>query len=318
LRAASASRAILAAAEDGVLLRPSVLTLMLVASMRLKRCRQRLNLCWTRMNFSLRVAMGPFFNRLWVLLLGFGLCAASIAKAEERVVLYGDASYPPYSFVEGGQFKGIYVNILTKAAERLKPQYVVELVPVPWKRGLLYLERGSGLGLFPPGFKKERGYIETYSVPLYQETVVIFCSDKVMGANPQQFPEDFKGMTMGINRGFLLSDRLMQAVQRGLVKTEEASGNDSNLQKLAHNRIDCYVSDRGAALYSAKLLRETDASFTMTLHEAVVLSDEETFIGYSAKANPPYKADFIKKMDAALGEMRNNGEIEAIVADFLR
>jgi polar amino acid transport system substrate-binding protein len=232
--------------------------------------------------------------------------------------LYGDENYPPYSYVRDGQFSGMYVDILHKAAEHLKPDYVLELRPVSWKRGLLYLERGSGLGLFPPGFKKERGYIEVYSVPLYQESVVVFCSAQVMQSNPKQFPDDFEGLTMGTNRGFLLSTRLTDAVQSGIVKVEEANGNASNLKKLAHDRIDCYVSDRAAALYTAKRLRETDASFTMTLHEAVTLSDEDTFIGYSAKAKPPFKADFIKRMDAVLSEMKNSGEIDAIVAEFLR
>jgi polar amino acid transport system substrate-binding protein len=250
--------------------------------------------------------------------LALSLCTASAVQAAERVVLYGDENYPPYSFVQDGQFKGMYVDILNKAAERLQPDYVVELLPVSWKRGLLYLERGSALGLFPPGFKKERGYIKDYSVGLYQETVVVFCNAQVMKSNPKQFPEDFKGMTMGANRGFLLSARLMDAVTNGIVNVEEANGNESNLQKLAHERIDCYVSDRAAALYSAKLLRESDASFTMMLHEAVALSNEETFIGYSGKAHPPYKADFIKRMDAVLNEMKRSGEIDAIVADFLR
>jgi polar amino acid transport system substrate-binding protein len=256
--------------------------------------------------------------KAWALGLVLGFCAASAVQAAERVVLYGDENYPPYSFVQDGQFNGMYVDILKMAAERLKPDYVVELVPISWNRGLLYLQRGTGLGLFPPGFKKERGYIGAYSVPLYQETVVVFCNAKVMQSNPRQFPEDFKGLTMGTNRGFLLSARLMDAVHSGIVKVEEANGNESNLQKLARGRIDCYVSDRAAALYTAKLLRETDASFTMTLNEAVVLTDEETFIGYSAKANPPYKADFIKRMDAVLIEMKSSGEIRTIVTDFLR
>lgn len=256
--------------------------------------------------------------KIWALGLALGFCTVSLVHSTERVVLYGDENYPPYSFVLDGQFKGMYVDILHKAAERLRPDYEVELVPIPWKRGLLYLARGSALGLFPPGFKVERDYIEAYSVPLYQETVVVFCNAQVMKFNPKQFPEDFQGLTMGANRGFLLSARLMVAVQNGIVNVEEANGNESNLQKLAHERIDCYVSDRAAALYTAKLLRERDAGFTMVLHEAVALSDEETFIGYSGKANPPYKADFIKQMDAVLSEMKRSGEIDAIVADFLR
>lgn len=253
----------------------------------------------------------------WALSLALSLYASAAVQAGERVVLYGDENYPPYSFIQDGQFKGIYVEILRRAAEQLQPDYLVELAPISWKRGLLYLEQGTGFGLFPPGIKQERGYINEYSVPLYQETVVVFCNANVMKTHPKQFPEDFQGLTMGANRGFLLSARLMNAVYSGIVKIEEANGNESNLQKLARERIDCYVSDRAAALYTAKRLRKSAANFSMQLQEAVALSDEQTFIGYSAKANPPYKADFIKKMDAALTAMKASGEIDAIVAQFL-
>ena len=260
--------------------------------------------------------MNSIGHRLWAACFCLTSCIAPTAHAAERVVLYGDESYRPYSFVEDGEFKGIYVDVLTRAAERMKPEYVIDLLPAPWKRGLLYVERGSGFGLFPPGLKKERGYIQQYSVPLYRETVVVFCTDKVMRSNPQQFPADFAGLVMGINNGFLLSDRLMQAAQSGIVKLEEAKDNDSNLKKLALGRIDCYVSDRGAALYSAKLLRGSESGFNLELHEAAVLSTEDTFIGYSAKANPPYKLDFINKMDAVLTEMKSSGEVDAIIAGY--
>ena len=180
----------------------------------------------------------------WALSLALSLYASAAVQAGERVVLYGDENYPPYSFIQDGQFKGIYVEILRRAAEQLQPDYLVELAPISWKRGLLYLEQGTGFGLFPPGIKQERGYIHEYSVPLYQETVVVFCNANVMKTHPKQFPEDFQGLTMGANRGFLLSARLMNAVYSGIVKIEEANGNESNLQKLARERIDCYVSDR--------------------------------------------------------------------------
>jgi polar amino acid transport system substrate-binding protein len=255
-------------------------------------------------------------HRLWLCWLCLAGCVAATAQAAEHVVLYGDENYRPYSFVENGVFKGIYVDILSKAAERLKPEYVIDLQPVPWKRGLLYLERGTGFALFPPGLKKERGYIQPYSVPLYSETVVVFCSDRVMKSNPQQFPADFAELVIGINNGFLLSERLMQAAQRGIVKLEEAKDNDSNLKKLALGRIDCYASDRGAALYSAKLLRSTEEGFSLLLREAAVLSNEDTFIGYSVNANPPYKFDFISRMDAVLTEMKSSGEIDRIIGGY--
>ena len=256
--------------------------------------------------------------RKTLILFALGMGAMTFARAGEKITLYGDENYAPYSYVENGQFKGMYVDILELAAEKLKPAYDVSLQPVPWKRGLADLEFGSSFALFPPGLKRERTYIDLYSVPIYRETVVVFCNDAVMAKPRARFPEDFSGLTVGVNLGFLLSDRLMQAAKVGTVKTESAKNNDANLKKLASHRIDCFASDRAAARYAARQLESYFSSSGFKLQEAVELSGEDTFIGYSGKNNPAYKADFIAKMDAALEAMKRNGQLAKIVADYLR
>lgn len=252
-------------------------------------------------------------SRLCQLLLCLALAAAGAGQAAETVILYGDSDYPPYSYVENGRFTGIYVDMLTLAARKMAPEFNVELRPLPWKRGLAEMENGRAFGLFPPGLKKERGYITVYSVPLYRETIVLFCSDKVMKTPRVKFPDDFAGLTVGVNAGFLLSARLIDAAKLGLVRLEPATGNDANLKKLALGRTDCYASDRGAALFSAKRL----ATPRMLLREAVELSGENTYIGYSAANNPTYKAAFIDKMNAAIDAIHKSGASARIEQGYL-
>jgi len=259
---------------------------------------------------------GVFRHTVCVCLAAAGF--ASTVIAGEKITLYGDENYAPYSYVEGGRFKGMYVDILNAAAQRLKPDYDVTLLPVPWKRGLAGLEFGSTFALFPPGLKRERTYIDRYSVAIYRETVVVFCNNAVMAVPRKTFPDDFAGLTVGVNLGFLLSDRLMQAAKLGTVKLESAKNNDANLKKLAGRRIDCFASDRAAARYAARQLESYFASSGFKLQEAVELSGEDTFIGYSAKNLPAYRADFITRMDAALEAMKRNGQLAKIVAEYLR
>jgi polar amino acid transport system substrate-binding protein len=249
----------------------------------------------------------------------FALVAASVtANAAEKIIIYGDDDYAPYSYVEDGRFKGMYVEILSETAKMLAPDYMIELQPIPWKRGLAELANGSSFALFPPGLKKERDYIQPYSIAIYRETVVLFCNDKVLKTPRENFPDDFVGLTIGVNAGFLLSDRLMDAANRGVVKLEPAKGNEANLEKLALNRIDCYASDRAAAIYSLKRLPPYFRSVNFRLREAVELSGEDTFLAYSIKNNPTYKTDFIRKMNSALERMQRSGEIARIEKDYVQ
>lgn len=238
------------------------------------------------------------------------------AYAAQEVILYGDDDYAPYSFVELGQFKGMYVDLLKLAAARLTPEYDVVLKPRPWKRGLAELQSGFSFGLFPPGRKTDRSYIDLYSVPMYRETVVMFCNDSVMASSRKSFPADFAGLTIGVNAGFLLSERLIDAAGRGIVKLAESKGNEGNLRKLALKRIDCYASDRAAALYT---IRKSGAELAgLNLSEAVELSGEETFIAYSMANNPPYKADFFARMNAALTQLKKSGAVARIEQSYLK
>ncbi len=233
------------------------------------------------------------------------------------ITIYGDDDYAPYSYLEHGQFKGMYVDIMREAAKRLLPLYQVDIQPIPWKRGLAELERGTSFALFPPGVKKERNYIDTYSIPLYRETVVLFCNDQVLHHARHNFPDDFVGLTIGVNLGFLLSDRLIRAAKAGKVTLDAAKGNETNLKKLAGQHIDCYASDRTAAHFSVqRMTNELGDGFA--LHEAVELSAESTFVAYSRNNNPPYKNDFVARLNAVLLQMQSTGTIRAIENNYLR
>ncbi len=248
----------------------------------------------------------------------FVSAVGSSAHASEKVILLGDDDYAPYSYVENGQFKGMYVELLHKASELLKPAYEVELKPRPWKRGLSDLESGTSFALFPPGFKKERTYISTYSVVLYTETVVLFCNPDVLTTPRKKFPEDFIGLTIGVNAGFLLSSRLIDAAKAGKITLSEAKGNEANIKKLAAKRVACYATDRGAAFYTAKKLQSDPDLINFKLQEAIELSGEDTFIGYGVHNNPAYKTDFIMKMNAAIEAIKKNGSAAKIESSYVK
>jgi len=254
----------------------------------------------------------------------FGLLLATVgvataASAGETVIIEGDDDFPPYAYVENGQFKGIYVELISLAAKQLAPQYNVVLKPIPWKRGLKNLETGKSLALFAPFRNQERGYIGAYSTPLYRETVALFCTDAVMNKSPRKFPEDFAGLTIGTNLGFVLGEQMAAATKAKVFTLRESQGNQTNLQRLQAGDIDCYASDRLAAYYSFNLLLDRQRRRNLTrfqgfrLNPAQELSSEETYIAYSAAHPASYKDDFIKQMNSALSRVEESGVINQLI-----
>lgn len=254
-------------------------------------------------------------RNIWLAGLACACLAGSVA-ATETVVIEADDDYAPYSYVEHGQHKGIYVDFLKKIAQRLAPAYTVVLQPVPWKRGLADLERGDSLALIPPYFNKARSYIQTYSTALNRETVVLFCRDAVMTRPRHKFPDDFAGLVIGINLGFVLGEKISAAQKSGTIRLEEAKGNEANLKKLNAGRVDCYANDRLSVLFSARGLRNKPEFKHLALHETIAVSDQDAFIAYSTAYKADYKAAFIAKMNAAIAEAKKAGEMTRLIADY--
>ena len=243
------------------------------------------------------------------------------ALAAEKVVLEMDNDYAPYSFVENGELKGLYVDLLKNIAARLAPTYDVQLQAIPWKRGLYNLEAGKSLAVLPAYRNKDRSYIQVYSTPIYRETVVIFCNEDVMRKTLTQFPDDFSGLTVGVNLGFTLGEKMVAAAKKKVFSIVEAKGNEENLMKLQNKTIDCYANDRLAAQYSAEQLRKNarvPQFKDFKLREAAVISAEDTVIAYSLANTASYKADVIAKMDAALEAAKKSGVIDKMVAALSR
>lgn len=256
---------------------------------------------------------------LLLLALGFPASAAEIIE----VSIYADESYPPYSYKENGEARGIYPAIFSKAFERMQA-YKVHIKPVSWKRGLMLMETGQGLALFPPYNRPlERPYL-TISEPVLVEQVVAFCSENSMNGrkHPAVWPDDFHGLKVGVNAGFNIGgDKYKKAVKDGKIYEDQAPSNRSNILKLLLGRIDCYVNDRLSILWEIERIKADGvyADSRQSIVEAAVINQEQAYMGYTNRDNGryPYKADFIRVLNQILIDMKKTGEIQKIVEDVL-
>jgi len=262
---------------------------------------------------------------LRVLLLGTFLPFAALS-AKIPVTVYADENYPPYSYKEGGQIKGIYTQILEIAFARMQ-DYQITIVPIPWKRGLKLLEMGSAFAIYPPYFHvAERPYIWPYSLPIVDERVVVFCRNDILAKSLRShWPEDYYGLTIGANAGFNLGgDKFWRAVRENKILLSEAKGNRENLLKLGLKRIDCYMNDRLSILWELKQMKLNgeydEGGKHARLLEGATITIEQGFVGFTSadKGQFPFKDDFKKQLDIIIYDMRRDGQAQRIIEDFVR
>ena len=257
-----------------------------------------------------------------VALLFAGACSAARA-ADIPVTVYADAGYQPYSYADkNGRPAGLYYEIVKVAFARMKG-YQVTVKPVPWKRGMAMLKSGSAFALYPPYMNlKDEPFTWPYSLPLYEEIVVAVCTREVAARRRTRWPEDFYGLKIGNNAGFLVGgDTFNSAVKAGKIRLEEAVDTRTNIIKLGLKRIDCYINDRvSIRLTEDQLVREGKLSPSGVGVEAAVIATEQGFLGFTDRDQGkfPYKTDFLKQFDAVIYDMKRNGEIDTIARHFFK
>lgn len=238
------------------------------------------------------------------------------------VTVYGDDAYPPYSYGQNGTAHGIYSDILREIFARM-PEYRVEIVPIPWKRGLKMLEVGEGFALYPPYYYSDkRAYISPYSEPILNEEVVVYCRpEQVTDRKLASWPDDYFGLTVGINEAFALGGSdFWHAVRQGKINLREAKGNRANILNLYNKKTDCYINDRLSILWEIKLLIQegiVNPDWMLTLGTSI--GGEQGYLGYSNVNSDkfPFKADFVAKFNQTLEQLRIDGTVEAIMARYL-
>ena len=252
--------------------------------------------------------------------------AALAAPEPQAVTVYADEGYPPWSYAENGKAAGVYADIVRAAFARM-PGYRVTIKPVPWKRGMAMLEKGSGLALYPPYYNtRDEPWTWPYSLALYDEHVVAVCrKDVVVRRGAMKWPVDFYGLRIGNNAGFIVGGEAFdQAVRDGKIHLEEARDTRSNVIKLGMGRVDCYINDRRSIEWTRNQLRREglydEGGKHAQLVEAAVIGQEQGFLGFTDRDQGrfPYKLDFVKQFNSVIYQMRRRGEIEAIAQEFFR
>ncbi|MDP2560115.1 ABC transporter substrate-binding protein [Psychrobium sp. 1_MG-2023] len=249
----------------------------------------------------------------------------SQADSPRLVIILADDSYPPYSYVKDGRVTGIYVDLITQAAQKIADKYYVKIKPLPWKRALNEIKNGKYIAIIPPyQHLKSRRYIKPYSVSLLSEKVVAFCHKDInlIELIKQNTTALNRPINIGINAGYLiLNDRLIRAKHNNKIKVWEHKNTQANVNKLMLKRMDCYINDSLSTLWILKKLQKDSPEMNFDeIEQSFVVMERTAHIGY---VNSPsylftYKDDFIKQMDQAILELKDAGELDKIVAKYLQ
>jgi len=240
-------------------------------------------------------------------LIGLFLLAGSLLSAQV-IELSGDKAYPPYSYFEKGEAKGAYVDVIKSAFDKI-PGYEVKFNMVAWKKAIALTKQGKTAGFFPPYFNDKRTAWTKFSEPVIAEVTGLFAKEETV-AGKSNFPDDFHGMTLCLNRGFSALSmggvKLEKAIADGTIKLIEGSTNKACLSRVDRGIADVYLNNE---------LMDT-SSFPM-VKKVIDIKENSGYVGFTLKtASYPFMADVMVKFNTVIKDMKKSGEVEKILQNY--
>jgi polar amino acid transport system substrate-binding protein len=251
-----------------------------------------------------------------------GITSMGVASDEIGVTIHVDDQYRPFSFVEKGVAKGIYINVLKRAFSKM-PAFKVTLLPVPWRRGKRLMEMGQGYGLFPAFYHgHDWPYLYPYSLSFYSEKVIVVCTDKVLAQPRKHWPSDYKALIIGNQAGFdgFGGDRFRGLVEQGQIQYKEVNSPLVLIGMLSMKRFDCIMIEERSFDYEFDRFKRSadyDQKRHSQLKKGAVIGIDPVYIGYSQPAvksgKHPYDLQFRRTFDSVIYQMQRSGEISRIM-----
>lgn len=230
--------------------------------------------------------------------------------AKEKVIIYADENYPPYTYIENGKITGIYVDLLRGINKKLK-DFEIVIEPIPWSRAVKMIETGQAEAIIDAWYRPVERPFMSYSVPMLDEEIVIVSTKELGGT----WPKDYVGKKIGINRGFAV----FKEADKKLLTIEEANSTGDNILKLLTGRISYYANDKYSIFWELSNMVRTKkikASDAKKIKEVYFVSKEQGYIGYRKISEWKNKDKFVKTVDEEIVKMQKNGELGIIIKKY--
>jgi len=246
----------------------------------------------------------------------------SFAEEIDVNILVND-SHPPYVFVEEGDIKGIYIEVLRRISKRMNG-YKLSITPAPWQRVKKLIEIGKGFAFVPPYYHgHDWHYVWPYSISIMDESVVVVCRKEILDTPRLNWPEDYAGLIVANNSGYdgFGGPAFRKLVSDGTITLAEAKTTQQNLLRLIRKRVDCYMGNQISVQWRIKTMLES-GDLTVaekdSIVQAAVISKDAVYMGFTDRDQGRfyYKLDFVKKFNNEIYKMKKSGEVMSIYEEF--
>ncbi|MBL7077145.1 MAG: transporter substrate-binding domain-containing protein [Kiritimatiellae bacterium] len=257
------------------------------------------------------------------LLLGAAFCSSVTAQEPARPFRFAMEDYPPFEYEEGGEAKGINVEVTTRIMDRLGIPF--EMAFYPFSRGWMLLQKG-GVDAAPSvsyqPFREpyllysdaQKAFQSTGHIPddhLWLTEYVFFVhrrlKDSLRFRSYAQIKQD--NYRVGINKDYSYHPAFWEQK----LNTHMIINPADAFRALAEGRIEMFPMDRTVGLWMLKRMGlESDIT-----HLGRPLFRKPYLMVFSRSSDYPDITGVMQRFYTELGVMRKSGEYDKIYSRYL-
>nr|WP_287410977.1 transporter substrate-binding domain-containing protein [Pseudodesulfovibrio sp.] len=238
----------------------------------------------------------------WILFIIVSFSGVVYAATPVRVVV--DAYNPPNMYLQNGHAAGLYSLLLDAIFQHM--EHDVSIEAVPWKRAMDMGAQGTAgvAGIYKT---PDRLLIYDYSDPIYTELLLVFVQKNKTFTF--ESVKDLEGKRIGVILGWSYGPKFDKARAQKTFEVEPVNRDQLNFKKLMDGRLDCVVASRESGFYEIARKKHTEI---LPLPKSLLSNPT-----YLAFAKHTHKKDFLMRFNAALRALKESGEYELLVKDFM-
>ena len=226
------------------------------------------------------------------------------SSSDTKVYKVGvDTTYPPFEFEEGGEYKGIDIDLINAIAE--SQGFKIELNPMDFG-GIIPAMQANQLDIAIAGMSitDERKKIVDFAEPYFDAGITLVVKKDNSDITTI---DDLKGKTVAVKNGTSGALFAQQNADSKGFKVVQFKDSPSMFQEVANGNADALIEDYPVIAYA---IAQKDLGLKITGDR---LNDDKYGIAVLKGKNQ----DVLEKINKGLAELKENGKYDEILKTYL-
>ncbi|WP_257348652.1 transporter substrate-binding domain-containing protein [Pseudalkalibacillus decolorationis] len=250
-----------------------------------------------------------FISLFLILSLVLAACGSSEGEnagggEEGKVYKVGvDTTYPPFEFKEGGEYKGIDIDLIKAIAKN--QGFEIELKPMDFGGIIPALQAGElDIAIAGMSITDKRKKVVDFSDPYFDAGLSLVVKE---GNSEIKSVDDLKGKTVAVKKGTTGATYALENKDKLGIELTQFNDSPSMFQEVANGNADALIEDYPVIAYAIK---QKDLGLE-------IVGDRLNGDQYGIAVLKGENKDVLEKINKGLAELKESGKYDEILKTYL-